>query len=152
MNDFCVSFRLGNTSTGVEKTFATTSPGAFTKKHLHGRGEDIIVLIRSWLSKETPPRAWRRRTCHKMAQNKNRNTSTGVEKTGDTWRGIPRRQKHLHGRGEDLKSLAGQIRCSETPPRAWRRPHTVVNPVIYPRNTSTGVEKTHQAVLAALLL
>jgi len=50
-----------------------------------------------------------------------RNTSTGVEKTGEYGSKFARPQKHLHGRGEDVGNHSSTDAAGETPPRAWRR-------------------------------
>jgi len=70
-------------------------------KHLHGRGEDLIIIIHRAVIIETPPRAWRRRKAGWRNEYRDRNTSTGVEKTVSQGDELPAKWKHLHGRGED---------------------------------------------------
>src|SRR5690554_2227149 len=48
--------RRGNTSTGVEKTFAAVGQHSGDRKHLHGRGEDPTASWMNWGTVETPPR------------------------------------------------------------------------------------------------
>ena len=55
---------------------------------------------------------------------------------------MPHCGKHLHGRGEDLRSLAFTRCGSETPPRTWRRRRAFRSVQKRIRNTSTDVEKT----------
>jgi len=70
-----------NTSTGVEKTTPRPRLGRLGKKHLHGRGEDVMSVSSTLIEKETPPRAWRRPQPVDHLSRNVRNTSTGVEKT-----------------------------------------------------------------------
>ena len=51
---------LGNTPTSVGKTIALNGQRRHIKKHPHERGEDRDRSRRSFLSLETPPRAWGR--------------------------------------------------------------------------------------------
>ena len=71
----------GNTSTDVEKTRWSFACTAWGKKHLHGRGEDGGTTRSHILSKETPPRTWRRPSLRPFRFMVSRNTSTDVEKT-----------------------------------------------------------------------
>ena len=84
-----------NTSTDVEKTDLIPYKRSFDGKHLHGRGEDVVVPSMKRSSKETPPRTWRRL---KPPQ---------AEKSQP--------QKHLHGRGEDRVSPGSRLHSGETP-------------------------------------
>ena len=52
------------------------------------------------------------------------------------------RQKHLHERGEDSRSVQLARMGLETPPRAWRRRKCFIYAVFGIGNTSTSVEKT----------
>ena len=54
------------------------------------------------------------------------------------------RQKHPHGRGEDLLCHYKTEYRKETPPRAWGRPCDVRYALHTLRNTPTGVGKTDQ--------
>jgi len=72
---------VGNTSTGVEKTASRLISSVDIKKHLHGRGEDVIQKVGAQADAETPPRAWRRLSHPEAFTRCCRNTSTGVEKT-----------------------------------------------------------------------
>ena len=73
--------RAGNTSTDVEKTSTAATPRSRSRKHLHGRGEDLITTLLRRTLLETPPRTWRRPSGHISARLIQRNTSTDVEKT-----------------------------------------------------------------------
>ena len=111
----------GNTSTDVKKTLRRNQSPARSKKHLHGRGEDLLRPF-SWRPLwETPPRTWRRPIFKGIESVKDRNTSTDVEKTQLKIRLYRSAQKHLHGRGEDLFGIENHRASLETPPRTWRR-------------------------------
>ena len=92
---------LGNTSTDVEKTSARVYSAAASKKHLHGRGEDIFDGAGKNWSRETPPRTWRRQKALQHQTGNEGNTSTDVEKTSGETPANQGNWKHLHGRGED---------------------------------------------------
>ena len=92
---------LGNTSTDVEKTPQRIMETVSLKKHLHGRGEDMLSGHFSAPSMETPPRTWRRLEALLLGTKRSRNTSTDVEKTPRPKRRSKPSWKHLHGRGED---------------------------------------------------
>ena len=77
---------VGNTSTDVEKTRVHDNSFRSREKHLHGRGEDNMDLSLIRQHKETPPRTWRRPSSRLPSGDKNRNTSTDVEKTPLPWR------------------------------------------------------------------
>ena len=70
------------------------------------------------------------------------NTSTDVEKTGMQLPLREFKQKHIHGRGEDLPGRTRQRRPPETPPRTWRRRIHGRIRIAEVGNTSTDVEKT----------
>ena len=92
---------------------------------------------------ETPPRAWGRPyRCHPhlLCQ---RNTPTGVGKTGDQINHQFSIQKHPHGRGEDSGFFLINPVSLETPPRAWGRQLRSFLPERFQRNTPTGVGKTN---------
>ncbi len=135
-------FGDGNTSTSVEKTQCLHSCLSFGKKHLHERGEDTTGAKSKSATRETPPRAWRRRYRIFAFQPFDRNTSTSVEKTYFTDRWYHLAKKHLHERGEDCLAAAGRHKRDETPPRAWRRLQNSEETLAMVRNTSTSVEKT----------
>ena len=92
---------LRNTSTNVEKTSPPLRRDCGRRKHLHGRGEELVQGQHQACLLETPPRTWRRRSGISEITSGFGNTSTDVEKTwcafciASFWR------KHLHGRGED---------------------------------------------------
>ena len=112
------------------------------KKHLHGRGEDLLFGLPSCAVPETPPRTWRRRrACHRHRPG-NGNTSTDVEKTRISALAPTEFWKHLHGRGEDANKRKGANIAVETPPRTWRRRRHLVVGKKATGNTSTDVEKT----------
>ena len=96
-----VDKRLRNTSTSVEKTEAPVKVCKECKKHLHERGEDVLLNVSEVTSKETPPRAWRRPFSNSTDLFMVRNTSTSVEKTKVSQITRTPNQKHLHERGED---------------------------------------------------
>ena len=117
----CVLFRR-NTSTDVEKTAFDQQSVRQIEKHLHGRGEDISVLLMVLSYGETPPRTWRRLDLSVDLLFDCRNTSTDVEKTNSWTLESRSLWKHLHGRGEDDMEVV--VPCGKC------------------RNTSTDVEKT----------
>ena len=71
------------------------------KKHPHGRGEDLLPVLRWLAMKETPPRAWGRLQDTIETSVGVGNTPTGVGKTLLTGVAMRLTQKHPHGRGED---------------------------------------------------
>ena len=77
----CEPASSGNTSTDVEKTKTSTPTRRPSRKHLHGRGEDLTSTKPIRSSPETPPRTWRRLGAVQKARIKVGNTSTDVEKT-----------------------------------------------------------------------
>ena len=93
--------------------------------------------------RETPPRAWGRRTAPRCSGPFEGNTPTGV---GKTFSALPRSicpKKHPHGRGEDQRP-GGLFTCQEeTPPRAWGRLNSKNIISRSRRNTPTGVGKTY---------
>ncbi len=93
--------RFRNTPTGVGKTARCGAGCGASKKHPHGRGEDLIQPDYFRLVMETPPRAWGRRLLLLGAVGWLGNTPTGVGKTfARLWR-LSLLRKHPHGRGED---------------------------------------------------
>ena len=70
-----------NTSTDVEKTLLRRSRKNPSRKHLHGRGEDVIDALKEHADLETPPRTWRRLKLGDTEMKLLGNTSTDVEKT-----------------------------------------------------------------------
>ena len=70
------------------------------------------------------------------------NTSTDVEKTKKIYGLAAPEQKHLHGRGEDVRGSSTNCFAGETPPRTWRRQKSYGVFYSWFRNTSTDVEKT----------
>ena len=133
---------LRNTSTDVEKTEVSFSHVVSLWKHLHGRGEDSLLIATLARLRETPPRTWRRRPRSKPPPDPQGNTSTDVEKTKERPQQCGLFQKHLHGRGEDRTTTASRRQLLETPPRTWRRRFLKSTKRYFPRNTSTDVEKT----------
>ena len=78
----CTDGKLfGNTPTSVGKTPCIEVPQGPAQKHPHERGEDSV--LRPWMrrERETPPRAWGRRSRHKGRHDNVRNTPTSVGKT-----------------------------------------------------------------------
>ncbi len=133
----------GNTPTGVGKTAAGIASGGADVKHPHGRGEDGSNTNNSALKAETPPRAWGRLAWLDALHDHLGNTPTGVGKTMQTPGGCAAAWKHPHGRGEDLVVPSLNRQQWETPPRAWGRPAKPTAVPAMPRNTPTGVGKTH---------
>ncbi len=133
-----------NTPTGVGKTDGCQRFLVGHWKHPHGRGEDFDTRWTGSTTRETPPRAWGRPSPLSQAMLLNRNTPTGVGKTGSEFPWRRSRRKHPHGRGEDERSKTLTLVAVETPPRAWGR--------LSPRqalgraggNTPTGVGKTRR--------
>ena len=133
---------VGNTPTGVGKTYRVKKLIISDQKHPHGRGEDSLSTTsrtshietppRAWgrlsgwyhnknTQIETPPRAWGRLRMTDEQRSKRGNTPTGVGKTGQQVIKASNIGKHPHGRGEDAKALAAELDRLETPPRAWGR-------------------------------
>ena len=80
----------------------------------------------------------------------NRNTPTGVGKTGhDNGLRLPR-EKHPHGRGEDFRAWLLRRSGMETPPRAWGRLATSIKQFAKFRNTPTGVGKTDCMIVGSM--
>ncbi len=131
-----------NTPTGVGKTPCWRARKARCRKHPHGRGEDNTSPSGIPPYKETPPRAWGRRSDQYLARRLHGNTPTGV---GKTWPPHPHGHlwwKHPHGRGEDSAASACSAISAETPPRAWGRHNSGNEHIAYLGNTPTGVGKT----------
>ena len=70
------------------------------------------------------------------------NTPTGVGKTALAPVRRTDREKHPHGRGEDLSGSVEVPKDEETPPRAWGRRLNLRRCWLLPGNTPTGVGKT----------
>ena len=92
--------------------------------------------------KETPPRAWGRRTTARQKLKHLGNTPTCVGKTEHRAGKIRWQWKHPHVRGEDNGGGWGDAVGAETPPRAWGRLMSIPNPYGVDRNTPTCVGKT----------
>ena len=133
---------LGNTPTGVGKTFDRPLSRLLTRKHPHGRGEDELNRwLCLWLG-ETPPRAWGRLHGLEVEGVADGNTPTGVGKTFRCRADHPLRWKHPHGRGEDSSLTDLVFSFRETPPRAWGRLKKMPERFSLWGNTPTGVGKT----------
>ena len=152
LNVTYVFAKTRNTPTGVGKTLADTCTSCATKKHPHGRGEDLVGFDLNRSRLETPPRAWGRRRGLKSRVRKSRNTPTGVGKTLSRQTGCRWCEKHPHGRGEDESSLERIYGGRETPPRAWGRPRMPEQLRSDFGNTPTGVGKTIGAVLIVIAI
>ena len=63
-------------------------------------------------------------------------------KTSSMTQAETRIEKHPHERGEDSSSRMRFMLCSETPPRAWGRPHQIPTKAAALGNTPTSVGKT----------
>ena len=133
------------------------------QKHPHGRGEDFRPGAVCINPVETPPRAWGRHSARRHILPRSRNTPTGVGKTALDIDIINIKQKHPHGRGEDVHQGKRRVRWpkhphgrgedaakprfrqagTETPPRAWGRPDNITGASTNSRNTPTGVGKTY---------
>ena len=91
-----------NTPTGVGKTRCKAWRISRFQKHPHGRGEDPMTTAEPFSIPETPPRAWGR-PCSRFGKGLLvGNTPTGVGKTNGSVTESDVREKHPHGRGEDL--------------------------------------------------
>ena len=112
------------------------------EKHPHGRGEDRSSRKMASGGEETPPRAWGRQRRSVIGWPPLGNTPTGVGKTPLDTLVVLTRQKHPHGRGEDVSMTQINFNASETPPRAWGRREEVTQVGKQLRNTPTGVGKT----------
>ena len=117
---------LGNTPTGVGKTYCGPRTCCRRRKHPHGRGEDRFPLRYFARQRETPPRAWGRLSAARHRYHRARNTPTGVGKTYHQALPVDPVRKHPHGRGEDPGGCVYLSRWKETPPRAWGRPEDQV--------------------------
>ena len=135
-------YTLGNTPTGVGKTFHPITATFCVQKHPHGRGEDQLFQLGFFLLQETPPRAWGRRYCCECAFRRFGNTPTGVGKTVDVCVHVTPYRKHPHGRGEDDYDDMDDLHHLETPPRAWGRLKPMLKRCALRGNTPTGVGKT----------
>ncbi len=133
---------LGNTPTGVGKTRRADGLAPTPWKHPHGRGEDANMTLPTQTPQETPPRAWGRRNPLEKITLHTRNTPTGVGKTQGRAACRVAKEKHPHGRGEDLPPKWRRVSGPETPPRAWGRHSDYDGQLIGIRNTPTGVGKT----------
>jgi len=91
-----------NTPTGVGKTFISPCTPFLSKKHPHGRGEDLENRTGSGIDAETPPRAWGRLCPGWSLLWSVGNTPTGVGKTIGKQDVVVNIKKHPHGRGEDV--------------------------------------------------
>ena len=118
------------------------SPASVTKKHPHGRGEDIPQDVATYCRTETPPRAWGRPPSAVAMAGATGNTPTGVGKTAATGLRTGLSRKHPHGRGEDAVVFLMVFAVAETPPRAWGRPAVDTARTGPAGNTPTGVGKT----------
>ncbi len=96
--------RWRNTPTGVGKTCESCESDHGFWKHPHGRGEDRMAHPDFDGNRETPPRAWGRRSSPEGGEMSGRNTPTGVGKTSSGFYDGQWDQKHPHGRGEDFES------------------------------------------------
>ena len=67
---------------------------------------------------------------------------TGVGKTHPPLSRCKAGRKHPHGRGEDTPKSVSKRYLMETPPRAWGRRGSSLEPAVRVRNTPTGVGKT----------
>ena len=114
-----------------------------TRKHPHGRGEDIAGDRCQLTIEETPPRAWGRLHAPQIEERDQRNTPTGVGKTQAKNRCCSVKPKHPHGRGEDQLPCTRVYIIVETPPRAWGRRESLNTLDCAFGNTPTGVGKTH---------
>ena len=135
-------FLARNTPTGVGKTLPVQKQNFHTKKHPHGRGEDLNLGLYPTPVRETPPRAWGRPVVPLDAVEGEGNTPTGVGKTDWSRDSDHNREKHPHGRGEDCDLSRHSFLPVETPPRAWGRQHCPDRQLITEGNTPTGVGKT----------
>ena len=133
---------VGNTPTCVGKSRTRTTPALNLWKHPHVRGEEYQKSISGDCRAETPPRAWGRVCPEGAAQGSRGNTPTCVGKTIPFSIAFLDMEKHPHGRGEDASSNSRYPANSETPPRAWGRPITIIKASHIFGNTPTGVGKT----------
>src|SRR5690554_944331 len=136
------ALRGRNTPTDVGKTELTHQPYTMSRKHPHGRGEDDKPIRCPGLARETPPRTWGRHLAEVPRQGEVGNTPTDVGKTRLKIRRIHSREKHPHGRGEDLNCSLVSSLPPETPPRTWGRLGANGNDGEHYRNTPTDVGKT----------
>jgi len=139
-----VAFR--NTPTGVGKTSGTHSYNGYSKKHPHGRGENIAQSFHWRCISETPPRAWGKLVFLAPPAFDNGNTPTGVGKTLKELTQARSLKKHPHGRGENCTCSLVKGPLIETPPRAWGKLRMQCEFCLIGRNTPTGVGKTKNAV------
>ena len=131
-----------NTPTCVGKTLFASSSVPKKRKHPHVRGEDTLDKIKSNSYRETPPRAWGRRTVKERLCAVFGNTPTCVGKTYSSPQQHRCLRKHPHVRGEDAMGMTTAQLDKETPPRAWGRPTAKDCTHAQLRNTPTCVGKT----------
>ena len=132
----------GNTPTCVGKTQGGRYIPTAAKKHPHVRGEDLPGMRRADTLRETPPRAWGRRTVFLLVASLRGNTPTCVGKTSCSGALASPFRKHPHVRGEDAITQEHRYEPLETPPRAWGRHAAHVGSFPIKRNTPTCVGKT----------
>ena len=131
-----------NTPTCVGKTRMQRQRARQYRKHPHVRGEDRRSRMRKGSGLETPPRAWGRHSADAINHFQRGNTPTCVGKTARRPCTRPRTWKHPHVRGEDSLLRFRLTLRTETPPRAWGRPMSLVVTDASGRNTPTCVGKT----------
>ncbi len=119
-----------------------------TRKHPHGRGEDVRHSAHLCNTPETPPRAWGRHIQAVAASSEKGNTPTGVGKTSYPQCVAVLGRKHPHGRGEDVNAAWERAQEAETPPRAWGRLHGHHAEQLISGNTPTGVGKTRPGYIS----
>ncbi len=141
-SETCQGRRSGNTPTGVGKSNREMGQKLPDQKHPHGRGEEAHDRNHPPFFRETPPRAWGRALSPSLPSVLLRNTPTGVGKRAQRLPDRCQREKHPHGRGEELRSSAGVPCQLETPPRAWGRVTPGFPSTSTRRNTPTGVGKS----------
>ena len=91
------------------------------QKHLHIRGENLLLTARKQGVLETPPHTWRKLNVLSLSRMNLRNTSTYVEKIRTGGYMSVKIQKHLHIRGENLRCCTIPLQEWETPPHTWRK-------------------------------
>jgi len=95
---------------------------------------------------ETPPRTWGKHSGITILSILFRNTPTDVGKTYRAAKANLVKEKHPHGRGENLLSEGEDITSVETPPRTWGKLSRAAHRENTGRNTPTDVGKTCKTI------
>ena len=132
----------------MEKILRAETALPTAEKHLHIRGENLVLTGGPLVNKETPPHTWRKWISRSKLTGNHGNTSTYVEKMFEPGSATNSLWKHLHIRGENPITHPTRRRIIETPPHTWRK--STIGAAVAPAigNTSTYVEKISSGFIA----